>query len=78
MSSDEDTFSFSVILRSTSAAQHLKNIKRAQLNPTTFLWAVHLLRKKIQHKCHIQVYQHGPTSEEHQEGPAQPNDICLG
>ena len=28
---------------------------RAQLNPMTFLWAVHLLCKKIQHICHIEV-----------------------
>ena len=52
-----------VILRSTSTAQHWWNIKRAQLNPTTFLWAVHLLHKKIKHICHIKVYCHGPPSE---------------
>ena len=46
MPSDEYTFSFGVILRSTSAAQHLQNIKRAQLNPSTFLWAVNLLQKR--------------------------------
>lgn len=42
MIGDDDTFSESVVLRSTSSSKHLQDILRRQFHPTTFLGVVDL------------------------------------
>ena len=42
MVGENDTFSFSVILRSTSSAHHLEYILGAEFDPFALLWAVDL------------------------------------
>lgn len=39
---DDDTFTKSVVLRSSSSAHHLQDVLRAQLNPFALFWAIDL------------------------------------
>jgi hypothetical protein len=39
---DEDTFTFGIVLRSTSTTQHLQDIERSKFAPSTFLRIVDL------------------------------------